>query len=237
MKSRRVRLLVLSTVLLGVSFWALNVSGRGGAVCAGGECFVRLPTTQQAARSEVKWPPRLGEPYPDLELIDQTGQRVRLSSFKGSVLVIEPIGMTCPACQAFSGAHRFGSFEGVVPQGGLPSIEELFPRYTNGLSLSDDRIVFVQLLLYSMSMGAPSPDDARRWAKHFRMDRSKNFVVLAGTEDLLGPASYNMIPGFQLVDRNFILRADSTGHRPRHNLWTYLLPMVPRLLQEGVHNL
>ncbi|MFQ5960639.1 MAG: peroxiredoxin family protein [Candidatus Methylomirabilales bacterium] len=196
---------------------------------------MQLPPVQHVTRAGVKWPPRVGEPYPDLELFDQTGQKVRLSSFKGSVLLIEPVGMTCPACQAFAGAHRHGSFEGVVPQHGLPSIEELFPRYTNGLSLDDDRIVLVQLLLYSMSMGAPSPDDARRWAEHFRMDRSKNFVVLAGTEGLLGPASYNMIPGFQLVDRNFILRADSTGHHPRHDLWRYLLPMVPQLLQEGVH--
>lgn len=236
MKSRGITFLFLSATILGALFWGLHaarsVEGQAtDTICVGGQCYVQLPATQQAARSGVKWPPRLGEPYPDLELIDQTGQIVRLSSFKGSVVLVEPVGMTCPACQAFAGAHRYGSFEGVAPQRGLLSIEELFPKYTNGLSLSDDRIVLVQLLLYSMSMRAPSPGDARRWAEHFRMDRSKNFIVLAGTKELLGQASYNMIPGFQLVDRNFILRADSTGHRPRHNLWKYLLPMVPQLLQ------
>jgi len=72
---------------------------------------------------DVKWPPKVGEPYPDLKLTDQTGKEIRLSSLKGKV-----------------------------------------------------------------------------------------------------------IPGFQLVDRDFILRSDATGHRPANDLWKHLLPMVPQLL-------
>lgn len=229
----------LCAAFLGVLFWRFYINGQveqkaPGGLCANGQCLAQTPPTQQALPSTVKWPPKLGEPYPELELTNQTGQPVKLASFKGRVILIEPVGMTCPACQEFSGAHRYGSFEGVVPQPGLPSIEELFPRYTNGLSLSDERIVFVQLLLYSMSMGTPTSDDARRWAEHFKLAQLKNYFVLVGTKDLLGPASYNMIPGFQLIDRNFVMRADSTGHQPRHNLFTELLPMVPRLLGEKV---
>jgi hypothetical protein len=184
----------------------------------------------QPGRLDVPWPPRLGEPYPDLTLIDQTGQPVRLSSFKGSVILIEPIGMTCPACQAFSGAHRRGALGGITPQPGLPSIAELLPRFAGGLSLSDDRIVFVQILFYSLSMEAPSPDDARRWAEHFGLDRSKNHVVLAGTKELMGDASFKMIPGFHLIDRDFVFRADSAGHNPPHDLVRVLLPMVRQLV-------
>jgi cytochrome oxidase Cu insertion factor (SCO1/SenC/PrrC family) len=40
------------------------------------------------------WPPVVDETYPDLELTDFRGEVVRLSSFKGRVLLIEPIGMT-----------------------------------------------------------------------------------------------------------------------------------------------
>lgn len=239
MKSRAIVSISLCAVFLGVLFWRFYINGQveqnaPDGLCANGQCAVQTLPTQQTTPSSVKWPPKLGELYPDLELTDQTDRRVRLSSFKGHVILIEPVGMTCPACQAFSGAHRYGSFEGVVPQQGLPSIEELFPRYTSGLSLSDERIAFVQVLLYSMSMGPPTPDDVRRWAGHFKLGRLKNYFVLAGTKDLLGPASYNMIPGFQLVDRNFVMRADSTGHQPRHNLFTELLPMVPRLLEKKV---
>lgn len=40
------------------------------------------------------WPPTLAEPYPDLDLLDHRGELVQLSSFKGKILLIEPIGMT-----------------------------------------------------------------------------------------------------------------------------------------------
>jgi hypothetical protein len=240
MRAKPLVLVLVWVVFLGLVAWQFGGTGAIESIaasvkCGGGQCPLQVAaaTATQPGRAAVMWPPRLGEPYPDLELIDQTGQPVRLSSFKGSVILIEPVGMTCPACQSFAGAHRLGSYEGVVPQEGLPSIEELLPRYAQGLSLSDDRIVFVQLLLYSMSMGPPTPADARQWAEHFRVDRAKNHVVLAGTKELLGPASYEMIPGFHLVDRNFILRVDSTGHQPRHSLFTELLPMVPRLLEES----
>ena len=40
------------------------------------------------------WPPEVGKPYPDLNLYDHRGNLVKLSQFKGKVLLIEPIGMT-----------------------------------------------------------------------------------------------------------------------------------------------
>ncbi|MDH3285081.1 MAG: hypothetical protein OEQ13_10100, partial [Acidobacteriota bacterium] len=69
------------------------------------------------------WPPVVGERYPDLELLDQTGRRMRLSELSGRPILLEPVGMSCPACQAFSGAHRdgVGPFGDVRPQQGLGS--------------------------------------------------------------------------------------------------------------------
>ncbi len=185
------------------------------------------------SQADVTWPPRLGQPYPDLRLVDQTGRTVTMSSFKGKVILVEYVGMNCAACQAFSGAHDRGAFEKVQPQRGIRSIEKLLPRFAGGLSLDDERIIFVQVLLYSMSMGAPTTEDARRWAEHFQLDRSKDEVVLAGKKELLGRDSYNLIPGFQLVDKNFIVRSDSTGHNPRDNLYTELLPKVRELVEES----
>lgn len=40
------------------------------------------------------WPPTPGEAYPDLRLVDHRGQRVQLSSLRGKVILVEPIGMT-----------------------------------------------------------------------------------------------------------------------------------------------
>lgn len=184
------------------------------------------------AQSALNWPPKVGELYPDIALVDQTGQQVRIQDFKGSVILIEYIGMNCPACQSFAGSDKYGAYENIDTQTGLKSIEEYFPQYTKGVSLSDKRLVYIQILLYSMTMGAPSQEDAQKWAEHFHLDRSKNQIVLAGTKEFLGQASYNLIPGFQLIDKKFILRWDATGHNPQHSLWNQLLPSVFKFLNE-----
>lgn len=175
----------------------------------------------------------MSESYPDLHLVDQTGHMTALSSFKGLVILVEMIGMTCPACQGFSGAKRLGTFGGVNSDGGLPSIDELLPQYAEGLSLPSEDLVLVQILLFDMNMGAPTADDARAWAAHFRRDAAKHEYVLAGGPALHNQASFAMVPGFQLVDREFVLRWDATGHHPRHDLYRDLLPQIPKLLHQG----
>jgi hypothetical protein len=178
------------------------------------------------------WPPRVGETYPDLRLVDQTGRVTSLSSFKGRVLLVEMIGMTCPACQGFSGAKKHGTFGGVDSDGGLTAIDELLRQYASGVTFPSDDLVFVQILLFDMKMGAPGAADARAWAEHFHRDAAKHQYVLAGGPALHNNASYVMVPGFQLVDRRFVLRWDATGHNPRHNLYRELLPALPKILQE-----
>ena len=89
--------------------------------------FALLVSAAFAQESPIDWPPKLGEPYPDLLLIDASGRELRLSSLKGKVLLIEPIGMNCPACQAYAGGGARGGFRGVSPQGDLRSIEEYLP--------------------------------------------------------------------------------------------------------------
>jgi len=81
-----------------------------------------------------------------------------------------------------------------------------------------------------MKMNAATAHDVKEWTRHFHMQRSTNYLVLAAPRAFQGRASANMIPGFQLVDQDFILRADSTGHAPRHDLYRKLLPMVRELL-------
>src|SRR5688572_24202884 len=58
----------------------------------------------------TKWPPEKGQAYPDLTLIDQEGTPTRLLDFKGKVILVEIVGMSCPACVAFSGGQRSGAF-------------------------------------------------------------------------------------------------------------------------------
>ncbi len=178
------------------------------------------------------WPPQLGKPYPDLRLLDAGGRQVQLSDYRGKVLLIEPIGVDCPACQAFAGAHTegVGPLRNCTPQQNLKSIEEYTEKYA-GVSLDDPRLVYIQLLLYNWTQQAPPTlDEAREWAEHFGADRRPNQLVLVANAEMIGPESYAMIPGFQLVDAEFVLRWDSTGHNPRHDLWSDLLPQLPDLL-------
>ena len=189
-----------------------------------------------ASGKTVDWPPEVGKPYPELELVDATGKIVKLSDFKGKVIVIEPIGMTCPACNAFAGGAKKGGIKGMSVQGGTESIADYFPQYAGGVSLHDDRIVFVSLLLFNLQMKGPTQEDAALWSDHFGLGEHKNTYVLAGGQELLARnvyrASYDLIPGLQLVDKNFILRSDAAGHNPRDSMWETLMPMVPKLLEE-----
>ena len=93
------------------------------------------------------------------------------------------------------------------------------------------RQLVLSLELWRFGAQAPTAEDVHAWAEHFGMDRAKNRIVLAGTADLLGTASYNLIPGFQLIDKDFIVRSDSTGENPSRNLYQELLPMIPKLLE------
>ncbi|MEO1524144.1 MAG: hypothetical protein AAFX06_01850 [Planctomycetota bacterium] len=215
---------------------ALRVSGHSA------ERFVEravdaVPTslTGSLGRKESEsvienWPPAKGQRFPDLELQDQNGEAVRLSDFVGELILVEYAAVPCEGCQAFAGGKRHGGFAGFRVQRGLDSIEDYASRYA-GVDLGED-VVFVQILLYGKDVKAPAPNEVTAWAKHFQMDRTKNEIVLCGTSSLLSRETYDLIPGFQLIDRDFIVRSGSCGHRPQDNLYTDLLPLLGRLARE-----
>lgn len=182
---------------------------------------------------EHAWPPRKGEVYPDLELKNHRGELVKLSSFKGKVIVVEPIGLSCPACQAFAGAHDVGAFRGGQPQAELPSFGKLLKEEAGLDWRSQADLVYVHLLLYDMSAAAaPTLEDAREWANHFRLDGVSNAVVLVGDARYVNPASYALVPGFHVIDRSFTLRYDGSGHHPVDPPYDVALAGIPKLLDE-----
>jgi hypothetical protein len=181
------------------------------------------------------WPPVVGQFYPNVILKDQTGQVTALSDFRGKVVLVEVVGLTCRACHAFAGGNEsgVGQFRGIKPQKGLGSIEQYARGYAK-LSLDHPDIVFVQLVLYGMDgRRPPSEEDARAWARHFHMDRAKNRVVLIGDQRFISAETRRLIPGFHLIDQNGILRAMSSND-PRHDsLHGSLLPKLARFVKDG----
>lgn len=80
-------------------------------------------------------------------------------------------------------------------------------------------------------MQGPTAEDARRWERHFKVSSHKNWMVLAGGPGLINQASYDLIPGYQLVGKDFVLRYDAAGHRPKIGA-TEFWEALPALLTE-----
>ncbi len=169
------------------------------------------------------WPPAKGLRYPDVELRRLDGTPIRFSSLFGKVLLVEPVGMPCPASLAYNGAEA-GPFRGVRPQEGVPSVAELLAEHQVDPAHPD--LLHVHLLLYGTGSAAPSLEDARAWAAHFQLQDRPNTLVLVGDERLVDRTTYAMIPGFQLVGRDGLLLLDGTGHRPLDHPYDAIFPAL-----------
>lgn len=228
---------VLKPNLVTAGFLAVVLIGSAGYLGThhGNEVVLTLYRGRDMALaftgSPPSWPPEKNRTYPDLELIDQEGNVTRLSDFRGKVILLEPVGIPCQACVAFSGGHHAGAFQGIEPQPGLQSIHDYAREYGH-INLDDPRIVHIQLVLFNHSMEAPAEAEVQAWAKHFQLHASNGDIVLAGTPGMATQASREMIPGFHLIDKNFILRANSTGAEPQDNLYTKLLPMLRQVIKD-----
>lgn len=179
----------------------------------------------------LTWPPKLDATYPDLELTDLKGEKVRLSDFKGKFLLIEAIGMPCKACQTFSGANEVGGLNGVEPQPGLMSFEDHFEEWT-GRKLENGPVQLIQIIFYGVD-GRKSPklEEAREWANHFGPQLPSDTVILFADSSLLSSATRQMIPSFQLIDLNFKLRCDA-GNPPRADIFNGLLLKLRKALDQ-----
>ena len=217
--------IMLAIVLMGSAGY---LGAEHGREIMGG---VRLGKDQVVAlvAGVRNWPPELGQRYPELELVDQTGSVTRLADYEGKVILVELVGMSCPACVSLSGGREKGNFERVAPQPDLDSLDKYLRKYGR-IRLDDPRLVFVQIVLFNQDLRAPSPEDVAQWARHFGLDREKNRIVLAGSLPLASSLSRELIPGFHLIDKQFVLRGACHGG-DTSSLYTELLPRVRELLK------
>jgi hypothetical protein len=175
------------------------------------------------------WPPRLQATFPSVALTDHTGASFSMSSLIGKPVLVEFVAMTCAGCQAWSGGHSYGGFEGFAVQGGLESIEKYFTQYT-GLKLLGGPVQFVQIVFYNTTLTSPTPQQLSSWRTHFHFDGYSNVHVVTGGEALRNKESFSRVPGFLLLDKEGIVQFEALGHSPRHNLYRELLPAVKRYL-------
>lgn len=175
------------------------------------------------------WPAKMNVPYPALGLIDQTGQNFSLADLKGRVIIVEFIDMSSPVSQAQSGAGLMSAYAG----GEVDEFAKPFSEYLRDLEtplvLPHDRIMELKILVYGPDGGMASRDDAQNWATHFNLKRDDNIIVAVPQKDMRDKATDGLVGGFQLIDKNLLLRADSAGPTPKHNLTLTLTPLVPKL--------
>lgn len=170
------------------------------------------------------WPPQMNKPYPNFGLVDQEGKAIKLSDFRGKVILIENVDMGNKVSQALSG--------GIVdlPEAPQP-IQKIVGEYSEGkVSLPNPEIILIKILYYNEKGERPTQADAARWAAHFKLSRTDNVIVAVPDQDMRAYYTSLIIPGYQLVDRAFNLRVDSAGENPKHSLEMTLIPLLAKLL-------
>lgn len=237
-----VRAILLVVILLGLQ--ACEPPAVGQQPSEQGASSSTAPFHQAPASSAnlgFVWPPRVGEKYPDLPLLNDKGQVVRLAQYRGDVLLIMPIAMTSPGSQALAGGDRLGGIMGVTPQGDIASIDQLVSDFSK-LTPDDPRLRVVELIIYGPERAQARPEHIAQWAAHFHrsseqssqttdnaslvpkafLKRVRRLTVVPSI-DLRGPSSFSQIPGVQLLDKDGVLRFDATGSTPRHRIREDLL--------------
>lgn len=195
------------------------------------------PRHHPLLNNPTSWPPVENRLYPDMELYNQDGQLTRLSDLSGNVIIVQPVAMGCPLSQAYSGANQNGKapFKKCFPNSGIVAFSQRMNEYT-GLTMKTPGLVFVQILFYNMQNEPPTIDDARQWANHFDLRTSNNQYVLVATPEMVTRKSAMLIPGFQLIDRTFNLRCDSTGILPKRSLYLHFFPTLQNVIGTSNNN-
>lgn len=179
------------------------------------------------------WPPKMNKRYPEIELIDQDGKEFKLSSLKGKVIVLSFVDMSSPVSQAQSGSVLSGAY------GFTQEIDKTYDTFDDALRKADgvdfrlphEDVVEVNVIVYTQDGGQASVDDAKSWANHFDLSTEHGEIVAVPKKDIRDEESDKIINGFQLIDKNHMLRVDSSGPNPKHNLRMTLAPLLPKLLR------
>lgn len=217
-----------------LSIIVFSVLGFGGVLMMNG--LVENPLEAGEALvygvgNEVRfdnWPPEIGREYPDLKLMTHDGKDVQLSDFKGKLILLELVGMTCPGCHAFTGGNKIKEkFHNIRAQSGIKSIHEYATEF-GGFDLKNPEILFIQVLAYDLKDKQTKKSDLKLWMDHFYKEGiSKNTIVAVPKDSLVSPDTYKMIPTFHLIDRKGVLRSRGKNNK----LYDELLPLLGGLAE------
>lgn len=182
------------------------------------------------SQRNAAWPPKVGFVFPVGLFLDSRGQELSLESLRGKVILVEFAAMLSPDSQALAGSSTSRPFSGVEPSKTIRPLRSYFPQYTRGIEAN--RISFLQIVFRDLKNGPPSIEALKNWSEHFKLSSLPDQFVVTASAALVARTATAEIPGFLLLDKNLVVRADATGINPTHNLFRELLPMIPSLLEE-----
>ncbi|MBL4848361.1 MAG: DUF4034 domain-containing protein [Planctomycetes bacterium] len=160
--------------------------------------------TEQRERTAAlghPWPPLRGKEHPDLTLFDLAGKEVKLSSFKGKVILLHFVATTSPGSIAQAGGFKGESYQGVSPQAGVWRLDKELKEANVPVDSPD--LIWLQVMVYGPRQGVPTLSDAKAWAKHFKLAERPRTRVLYTDKRYQVPATYALVPGYFVIDREF----------------------------------
>lgn len=162
------------------------------------------------------WPPRQGAQHPEMTLFDLEGQEVKLSTFKGKVILLQWVATTSPGSIGLAGGLKAKAFKRTPSQQGVTRLDRALAEA--GAEVDSDEFVWLQVMVYGPGQGVPTQVDAQEWSEHFGLAERPRTHVLYTDQRYQVDATHAMVPGFYLIDTEFNLAFDATdklgkGHR------------------------
>ena len=177
-----------------------------------------------------EWPPVKGAEVSGIEFINHRGVTKKLAHLSGRATILEFVGMNCPACNGFAGGNSKPiKYKNMRSQKGLKSFDKYFERFSKVGSIRNANINFIHILIFDIKNKPTSIEDAKSWHSFYGSKFGPKFEVWVPKKDLTG-ISYDLIPGFALIDRHGKYQSLSVGPVPKTNLYTEFLPIIKNFL-------
>ena len=152
------------------------------------------------------WPPLRGKPFPDMTLFDQEGQEVKLSSFKGKVILLQWVATTSPGSISQAGGFESETFQGTPAQPGVWRLDKELKEAK--VPVESEDLVWLQIMVYGPREAVPTQADAQAWAEHFKLSERPRTHVLYTDERYQVEATHSMVPGYFVIGRDFTFAYD-----------------------------
>jgi len=181
----------------------------------------------------AQWPPKMNQQYPDLDLLDKDGRAFKLSDLKGYVIAISYVDMSSLVSQAQAGAGVVGAYGTTkeIDKASQSFSDVVRKNAADGFTLPNDAVLEVYVLVYAQDGSQATLNDAEKWAQHFDLGLSRGVIVAVPQNDMRGSNIQSILAGYQLIDQHMMLRVDSAGPEPKHNLSLTLVPLLSKLVR------